>query len=357
MNNIEIQEKDLELVVSEKTLGSLTTNARQIRDLVLSSIDKYDVSNYNDDNIDQAKKDKAALNKAAKALNDKRIEIEKEFSKPFTEFKEIVSETITLIKECSSKIDAVVKANDEQYREKKKVEIVEYFNANNTNLISIEKVFKVEWLNKTASLKSVKADIDTILKKIDEDIISIESFSEDKDVLIAFYTDCLNIGNTIQYANRLKEQREKRAAAEEEAKRLEEEGRREKDMRIPSTEPIQDSFFGATNIPTPPPSEKQEIGSVAKDAPTPEMLTRAFTVTATRENIIALGDFMNDRSINFDKIDLEATLCKTDMNSIERLLNYAITIVNSNAEATSKDLDFARKCGLMRKKIVSKLDE
>lgn len=27
----------------------------------------YDISNYNDENIDQAKKDKAALNKAAKS--------------------------------------------------------------------------------------------------------------------------------------------------------------------------------------------------------------------------------------------------------------------------------------------------
>ena len=71
-----IQERDLELVVSEKTLGSLTTNAKQIRDIVMVNLPKYDISNYNDDNIDQAKKDKAALNKAAKTLNAKRLEIE-----------------------------------------------------------------------------------------------------------------------------------------------------------------------------------------------------------------------------------------------------------------------------------------
>jgi hypothetical protein len=33
-------------------------------------------------------------------------------------------------------------------------------------------------------------------------------------------------------------------------------------------------------------------------------LTRAFKVTTTRENIIALGDFMNEKGIDFDKIDL-----------------------------------------------------
>lgn len=59
-----IKESDLELVVSEKTLGSLTTNAIQIRDMVKSTLPMYDISNYNDDNIDQAKRDKAAPNTA-----------------------------------------------------------------------------------------------------------------------------------------------------------------------------------------------------------------------------------------------------------------------------------------------------
>ena len=103
-----IQETDLELVVSEKTLGSLTTNAKQIRDIVMANLPKYDISNYTDDNIDQAKKDKAALNKAAKALNAKRLEIEKEFMKPFGEFKDVVTETVKLIGECSARIDTVV---------------------------------------------------------------------------------------------------------------------------------------------------------------------------------------------------------------------------------------------------------
>ena len=34
-----------------------------------------------------------------------------------------------------------------------------------------------------------------------------------------------------------------------------------------------------------------------------ELLTRAFKVTTTRENIIALGDFMNAKG-DFDKIEL-----------------------------------------------------
>ena len=157
-----IKESDLELVVSEKTLGSLTTNAIQIRDMVKSTLPMYDISNYNDDNIDQAKRDKAALNKAAKLLNSKRLEIEKEFMKPFGEFKEVVAETVKLIGECSAKIDTVVKQNEQQYKDKKLAVIRSYFDDGNTTLIDFRKIFKQEWLNKSTSMKAVQADIETV---------------------------------------------------------------------------------------------------------------------------------------------------------------------------------------------------
>ena len=178
-----IQERDLELVVSEKTLGSLTTNAKQIRDIVMVNLPKYDISNYNDDNIDQAKKDKAALNKAAKTLNAKRLEIEKEFMKPFIEFKDVVNDTVKLIGECSAKIDAVVKQNEQQYKKKKKANIKTYFDGMNTNLVDFNKVFKQEWLNKTASMKSVCSDIDAIFAKVDNEISTLKGFGEDFDVI------------------------------------------------------------------------------------------------------------------------------------------------------------------------------
>ena len=57
---VELQAEQLELVVSEKTIGSLTTNAKQIRDLVQSALPKYDISNYSTDDVAKAKEDKMA---------------------------------------------------------------------------------------------------------------------------------------------------------------------------------------------------------------------------------------------------------------------------------------------------------
>ena len=280
-----IQETDLELVVSEKTLGSLTTNAKQIRNIVMANLPKYDISNYTDDNIDQAKKDKAALNKAAKVLNAKRLEIEKVFFYAFVEFKEVITETVKLIGDCSAKIDVVVKQNEQQYKDKKLADIRTYFDGLNANLVDFNKVYRPEWLNKSASMKSVCADIDAIFSKVENELSTLQGFGEDFDVLRTYYMDTLNINNTIQYANRLKEQRERAKTAE--VARIKEEARqREKQAMRPQN---MDSISEDT----------QEIQPVQ-----PELLTRAFRVTTTRENIIALGNFMNEHGIDFEKITI-----------------------------------------------------
>lgn len=303
-----IQETDLELVVSEKTLGSLTTNAKQIRDIVKANLSKYDISNYNDDNIDQAKKDKAALNKAAKALNAKRLEIEKEFMKPFGEFKEVITETVKLIGDCFGKIDAVVKLNEQQYKDKKKATIRTYFDGMNVNLVDFNKVFKSEWLNKSVSYRSVCSDIDAYFAKVENELSTLKGFGEDFDVLRTYYMDTLNINNTIQYANRLKEQRERAKAAEEERIKAEqerkeqEEARKKAEVEQPKVSPS--NPFDRANQAV---NEQSAFMAQPKEQPAPaqpELLTRAFKVTTTRENIIALGNFMNEHGIDFDKIEI-----------------------------------------------------
>lgn len=297
--HLAIQENDLELVVSEKTLGSLTTNAKQIRDIVMANLPKYDISNYTDDNIDQAKKDKAALNKAAKALNAKRLEIEKEFMRPFGEFKEVIAETVKLIGDCSAKIDVVVKQNEQQYKDKKRATIKTYFDGMNVNLVDFNKVFKADWLNKSTNIKSVCNDIDTIFALVEKDIETLKTFGEDFDVLRTYYMDTLNINNTIQYANRLKEQRERARAAEEARLKAERERKEAEEQNVRPANP-----FARMNQQM---SEQPAFIEQPKTQPAPvkeELLTRAFKVTTTRENIIALGNFMNERGIDFDKIEI-----------------------------------------------------
>ena len=209
-----------------------------------------------------------------------------------------------LIGECSAKIDTVVKQNEQQYKDKKKVTIRTYFDGLNVNLVDFNKVFKLEWLNKSASMKSVCNDIDAIFAKIENELSTLKGFGEDFDVLRTYYMDTLNITSTIQYANRLKEQRERAKAAEEarikaeQERKAAEEARKASEVEQVKSRTINPFAMAGQKANEQPPFINQS------EAQQPELLTRAFKVTTTRENIIALGDFMNERGIDFDKIEL-----------------------------------------------------
>lgn len=287
MVKFELQEKDLELVVNEKTLGSLTTNAKQIKMLVEKALPNYDIANYNESNIALAKKDKSMLNAAGKALNDKRIQFEKEFMQPFAEFKAVVNDTVSMIKVCSGKIDAVVKQSEENEKTAKRADIEAMWASKNFGLVPLTKIFDSRWLNKSTTLKTVEADIDQRVSKINDDITTIEAMEEDADLLKSLYLDTLNLNSTIQYARTLKQNRE-RAKAEAEA--------RAKAAEIKAAEV-------KVEVPQPAPVIAAPIVEACAD-PEPELLIRAFKVTTTRENIIKLGEFMNENGIVFKKIEL-----------------------------------------------------
>lgn len=276
----ELQEKDLELVVSEKTLGCLTTNAKQIKEMVEKALPNYDIINYTEENIELAKKDKAMLNKASKALNDKRIQFEKEFMQPFSEFKSVVSDTVTLIKDCSAKIDAVVKQSEENAQKTKRAEIETIWEGKRFSLVSLDKVFDTKWLNKGTTLKSVDAEIGVKIASINDDIATIDAIGEDVDLLKSLYLDTLNLNSTIQYANTLKQNRD-RAKAEAEARA------------------VAQPTVAIESRPTP---EPLPAAGIPAPIATAEILTRAFKITATKEQIIALAKYMDSQRIKYEKI-------------------------------------------------------
>jgi hypothetical protein len=279
-----LKEQDLQLVVNKKTLGSLTTNAKQIKELVEKALPNYDISNYNEDNIDLAKKDKAMLNSASKALNTKRIEIEKEFLKPFGEFKEIVSETIKLISSCSDTIDVIVQQSVDKFKNEKKSLIIEHFNSHKFELVSLEKIFDDKWLNKTTKIKDVYVEVDTKIASIKDDMVTLEAIGDNVELLISLYLDTLNINTTIQYAKTLKENADK---AKLEA---------DKDIKVA----VQyNQIVSETN-----PFEKSNtVIGVEETKNDEQLLVRKLKVKATKDKIIDLADFMNVNGIQFEKIE------------------------------------------------------
>lgn len=87
------------------------------------------------------------------------------------------------------------------------------------------------------------------------------------------------------------------------------------------------------------------------------LLTRVFTVTTTRENIIALSDYLNDSCIDFDKVDMDAAdLCKTDLNTISAMLEYGIKLIEKTASKPC-EADKTRQFKNMIKKLKKKIQQ
>lgn len=291
-----IQEKDLELVIKDQKLGALTTNAKDIKALIEKALPKYDIANYNESNIDIAKKDKATLNKASKVLNDKRIELEKQFMEPFSEFKEIITETCKLIKTATDKIDVVVKESEAKEKQAKRDAIDKIWNSVGSILFPLSKIWDEKWLNKTAKLKDIEKEILDKINKVNDDILTIEAIGSDVDLLKSLYLDTLNLNSTIQYANTLKQNRETaQKEAEERAKAVAPVEAVAKMEVVADENPFEEAKTEHEAVSTEAP--------VVSTEPKKELLTRTMKVIGTYDQLVALGDFMNDRGITFEKIE------------------------------------------------------
>lgn len=278
-----LTEQSLALNVLDLTFGTLTTNALQLHDYVAATLERYTPENYSEENVDQAKADRAILNKAAKELNDRRIQIEREWNAPLQEFKGIVGDTVKMISDGSAKIDAVVKDVESKAKAEKRAAIEELWERKGITLLPLSMLWDDRWLNKTKRLPAIEKEIGEKLLKIEAELDTIAAVdTEDGEVLRAYYLDCLDLQLTLAYSATLKANRQRLQ---------EEQARRQAEAEAQAT---REAYVAPTAEPAPTTYE-------APEAVIPEVLERTMVVRGTREQLIALAEFMNAEGIWFKK--------------------------------------------------------
>ena len=278
-----LTEQSLALNVLDLTFGTLTTNALQLHDYVAETLERYTPENYSEDNVDQAKADRAILNKAAKDLNDRRIQLERDWNAPLQEFKSIIGDTVKMISDGSAKIDAVVKGVENKAKAEKRAAIEELWERKGITLLPLSKLWDDKWLNKTKRLPAVEKEIGEKLLKIEAELDTLAAVdTEDGEVLRAYYLDCLDLQRTLAYSATLKANRQRLQ---------EEQARRQAEAEAQAT---REAYVAPTAEPAPTTYE-------AHEAVIPEVLERTMVVRGTREQLIALAEFMNAEGIWFKK--------------------------------------------------------
>lgn len=277
---MELNEQDLELIVSKQELGILETNAKSILEKVKETLPNYDSKNYDEKNIDKAINDRALLNKTSKALNSKRIEIEKQFMQPFENFKSIIKETTDLINEASSKIDGIVKDVENKVKAKKRTEIKNIFNkyiGELSQVLSIEKIFNDKWLNKTYKLDLIEKEIEEKINTIRNDLLAIGNLNSKYEVeLKNDYLINFNLSEVITKNNELIKKEELLKTQQEISQKVVEDQKQEQMKKMANTkveEKVIDPF-----------------------------LTYTLKITGRTSQMIALKKFLEVNEMKYEKI-------------------------------------------------------
>lgn len=282
----------MELIVDEVKKQKITIkNKAELVEELKDKLVVYDKV-ITEDMLTEGKQDRAKLNKLFDAIEAKRKEIKSEIMIPYDEVESDFKEITGLIKEASNKIDVQVKKYEEEKKAEKRSEIENYFNSViSYGFVKIDKVFSEKWLNSSTSMKSIQDEINDLEVKVAKDIEAIKALECKHEVaLISKYEETLDIGTVVLEKAKL----EKLEAEQTRIRELQEKARQEADDRRQSQEPYT----------APQQVEQAETTNITSDnTEVFEMLHRTFEVWGSKDQIIALGNFMNQNSIKFKKIE------------------------------------------------------
>lgn len=199
-------------------------NKEELEAAVRQKIASYENVVYTEDNMKQAKADRAELNNLIKAIEERKKMVKKIINEPYDVFERELKEILALILEPVGIIDRQVKAFEEQQKEEKKKSIRSAYDeviGDLGQVLPFEKVFDNRYLNQTYKLAAAQADIKAKVEKVHTDLETIDSL-ESKYKLNAkdVYIKTLDLSKALAENKRLSDLEEK---LEAEKKRKEEE--------------------------------------------------------------------------------------------------------------------------------------
>lgn len=329
--------EELSLVINQpdegKFLQKIGWNKQEIMDAVASITEQYEGLTYTEEQMQDAKKDRATLNAMRKAISDRRIEVKKALLAPYDAFEAEVKEVVALIDKPIAMIDEQTSAYEEKLKEDKRNELIEFFKENVGELdgtLTFDMIFNPKWLNKSVSLKSCKEEILSSISKTETDVRAIDTMIEEKYRAYAkdFYfrkgrnmTSVLNEVGRMQEIDR-KAEEERLAKEEAEERRREQEAAEKAEPINPPIEPETEQKTAenvtetpesvsnpAENVSEQPesvqkPAENAQVVDPFADKDTDTKIYKAsFTVRGTKAQILSVKEFMLNNNIQFGKVE------------------------------------------------------
>lgn len=181
---------------------AIVFNFDELKKELAEKITPYKSLAVTEDDLKGAKSDKANLNKLKKALNDKRIEVKKEYMQPLEVFEGQVKELVSIVDEGIVNIDSQVKAFENKQQEDKLKEIAAFYVEEFEDLVDIlplERIIPDKWRNKSCKMSDIQQEIRDKVFKFRNDVNIIKAMNlECEDMMLDAYVKTLDMSAALQ---------------------------------------------------------------------------------------------------------------------------------------------------------------
>lgn len=276
----------MELIIRPVTFPEVIEfNFEELKAEITAKCADYAELAYTEDQIKEAKRDRANLNKFSKALNDERKKIKNECLRPYAVFEAKVTELDSIVKKAVANVDDQVKGFEEAKKAEKLEAIKAFFDeTDHPDWLTIDDISDAKWLNATTSLSAVKGIIMAQIAKVNDDMNVLGELPEFSFEAKDTYKKTLDLGMAIQEGKRLADiqrRKEEDARIREEQKALAEQMKTQEE---PEPEKI--------------PYEKPEV----LDTPPERTICVTFQVIAKESQFDALNAAISQLRANSESI-------------------------------------------------------
>ena len=230
-------------------IKAIEWNYEELKAELSQKLEDYKGLVYTEEQIKEAKADRAKLNALATAIDSKRKEIKKQCLQPYEAFEAQIKDLLALIKEPVSLIDTQIKDFEEEKKKKKLEEVKELFEklkaeaGEELEFISFEQIFEDKFLNASTSLKQVETVINNVFNSVKCNLKTIAELKDYTFEATEVYKETLNLNTALEKAKYMVDMAERKKVEEE--KREQEKSEEIKEV---APDPQQEAEEPATDV-------------------------------------------------------------------------------------------------------------
>lgn len=192
---------------------SIDFNYDELKTAIQEKVAFYKDLVYTDEQMREAKADRARLRKVIDAIDVQRKQVKADLLQPYTALEQKLDEIKGIIQEPINMIDNQVKAFEELQKQTKTESIKQGW-TNKGNVFDINLIWNPKWLNSTYSMKKITEEMDAAIEMYRSSMQTLQSLPEYSFEAVEHYKKTLDLGAAMVHVNDLKEQAKRKAEYE-----------------------------------------------------------------------------------------------------------------------------------------------